>query len=75
MIVENSPLNVSKENSVGSFLRLAALHIIDIDKIVEEVKEDEEAETESFIFDTKCYNGDDENISILDETVSSRLRW
>ena len=49
MIVENSPFNASKENSVGLFLRLAALHIIDIDTIVEEVKKDEEAEMESFI--------------------------
>ena len=39
MIVENSPLNVSKENSVGLFLRLAALHMIDIDTIVDEVQE------------------------------------
>ena len=74
MIVESSPLNVRKENSVGSFLRLAALHIIDIDTNVDEVQE-EKAETESYIFDTKCYNGEDANISILDETVSNRLKW
>ena len=75
VIVENIPLNVSKENSVGLFLRLEALHIIDIDTIIDEVQEEEEAETERFIFDTKCYNGEDANISILDETVSNGLKW
>ena len=75
MIVENSPLNVSKEKSVGLFSRLVALHIIDIDTIVDEVREDEETETESFIFNTKCYNREDANISILDETVSNGLKW
>ena len=75
VIVENSPLNVSKENSVESFLRPAALHIIDIDTIVDEVQEEEEAETENFIFDTKCYDGEDANISILEKTVSKRLKW
>ena len=74
MRVENSLLNVSKKNSVESFLRLAALHIIDIDTIVDEVQEEEEAETENFIFDTKCYDGKDANISILDETVSNGLK-
>ena len=55
-------------------MKLSALHIIEIDMIVDGVKEDEEEETKKFIFDTKCYDEEDANISILDKTVSNVLK-